>query len=273
MPQFTAADGTRLFYSDTGTGLPVLCLAGLTRNHTDFDHVAPHLAMHRLIRMDYRGRGRSDWADPATYSVPQEAEDAIALLDHLEIEQAALLGTSRGGLIAMFLAATAKERLRGVALNDVGPVLEQRGLSIIKDYVGRNPAQKSYQEAARFRARNWVHFKNVPMQRWLEEVEQHYKQTNAGLEIRYDPALREPVLASFDASPPDIWPLFEAMAGLPLALIRGKNSDLLSEKTANEMIRRRPDMFFANVPDRGHVPFLDEPEALHTLNRWLEAML
>ncbi len=157
MPSFTSADGLTLHYTDEGKGLPVIALAGLTRNGADFDHVAPHLPV-RLIRPDYRGRGQSDWADPATYTIPQEAADVLALMDHLGLEKAAILGTSRGGLIAMMLAATAKDRLLGVALNDIGPEIAAKGLDVIKDYIGRNPAQKTYAEAAEARAKLWTHF-------------------------------------------------------------------------------------------------------------------
>ncbi len=71
---------------------------------------------------------------------------------------------------------------------------------------------------------------------------------------------------------PDLWPFFDAMEGLPLALIHGENSDLLSPETVAEMRKRRPDMGYAKVPDRGHVPFLDEPESLATITEWLEKM-
>ena len=270
MPDFTAADGTRLHYADAGDGLPVLALAGLTRNGSDFDHVAPHLEC-RLIRLDYRGRGQSDWADPATYTVPVEAQDVLALLDHLGLEKAAILGTSRGGLIGMMLAATARDRLLGLALNDIGPVIDPAGLDVIRDYVGKPPAQKTYEEAAAFRARHWTTFRNVPMDRWLAEVRQHYDQTDAGLTLRYDPALAT-TLGDGKTAMPDLWPLFDATAGLPLAAIRGANSDLLSPATWEEMQRRRPDGIFAEVPDRGHVPFLDEPQALDALRRWLDLM-
>ncbi len=268
---FTAPDGTRLHYVDEGTGTPVIALAGLTRNGTDFNHVAPHLNC-RLIRLDYRGRGQSDWADPGTYSIPVEAQDALALMDHLGLDKAAILGTSRGGLIAMVLAATAKDRLLGVALNDIGPEIAQTGLDVIKNYIGKPLPFKTYAEAADFRARNWVHFKGVPMSRWLEEVEQQYAATDTGLDLRYDPKLRDAVLEAGAQPTPDLWPLFDALAGLPLALIRGANSDLLTAATAADMQARRPDMTFAEVPDRGHVPFLDEPAAVSALQTWLKSL-
>jgi len=271
MPHFRTSDGTNLYYTDTGSGTPVIALAGLTRNTGDFDHVAPHLPC-RLIRMDYRGRGQSDWADPATYTIPHEAQDALALMDHLGLEKAAILGTSRGGLIAMMIAATAKNRLLGVALNDIGPEIADAGMDVIKDYIGRNPVQTSYAEAAQFRAMAWVQFEGVPQDRWLAEVRNHYEETEQGLVIRYDPKLRDAVLATADQQMPDLWPLFDAIEGLPLALIRGVNSDLLAEATADEMTTRRPDISRADVPGRGHVPFLDEPEALVALYEWLEDM-
>ncbi len=268
---FNAPDGTRLHYTDEGIGTPVIALAGLTRNGTDFNHVAPHLNC-RLIRLDYRGRGQSDWAGPATYTIPVEAQDTLALMDHLGLDKAAILGTSRGGLIAMVLAATAKDRLTGVALNDIGPEIADTGLEVIKNYIGKPLPFKTYAEAADFRARNWVHFKNVPMSRWLEEVAQQYAEDDAGLALRYDPKLRDAVLEAGAQPTPDLWPLFDALAGLPIALIRGANSDLLTSATASEMQRRRPDMIFADVPDRGHVPFLDEPDALRVLQNWLKRL-
>ncbi|WP_333712347.1 alpha/beta fold hydrolase, partial [Yoonia sp.] len=246
MPRFTANDGASLYYTDAGEGPPVIALAGLTRNGADFDHVAPHLPV-RLIRPDYRGRGQSDWTGPATYTIPQEAADVLALMDHLGLGKAAILGTSRGGLIAMVLAATARDRLLGVALNDIGPVIEDRGLDVIKDYIGRNPAQKTYAEAAAFLAEKWTHFTDVPLSRWLAEVKAHYAESDGGLVIRYDPSLRDAVLAAGAQPAPDLWPLFDSLDGLPLALIRGGNSDLLSKATADEMSRRRPDMLRADI--------------------------
>ncbi|WP_374431755.1 alpha/beta fold hydrolase [Tabrizicola sp.] len=268
---FRAEDGARLAFQDEGQGLPLLCLAGLTRSMADFDYLAPHLPPLRLIRMDYRGRGQSDWTGAATYTVPQEAKDALALLDHLRIAKAVILGTSRGGLIGMLLGATARDRMLGLILNDVGPEIARDGLTRIFDYVGRNPAGKTIEGYAERLSRT-PGFQDVPMSRWLEEARKLAVETPEGLRIPYDPALREAFLAAFDGPPVDLWPLFDALQGLPLALIRGANSDLLTAETAGKMRARRPDMAFAEVPGRAHIPFLDEPDSVALIRDFLKGL-
>jgi pimeloyl-ACP methyl ester carboxylesterase len=260
----TLPDGTRLAYADQGTGIPLLCLPGLTRTMADFTYVKPHL-LGRMVRMDYRGRGGSSWTGAATYTVLQEATDALALMDHLGIRQFAVLGTSRGGLIGMLLAHLAKDRLLGLCLNDIGPELIPEGLGRIADYIGRNPAAKTYPDYAEALAANSPGFANVPATRWLEEAQKHAKPSADGLQITYDPALRDALLATMAAPPGDLWPLFDACAGLPMAVIRGANSDLLSAATVAEMTRHHPGLITAVVPDRAHIPFLDEPESLAAL--------
>ncbi len=264
---FKAPDGAKLAYTRKGAGRPVLALSGLTRNHEDFDYLAPHLTEVELICLDYRGRGQSEWSGGETYSVPNEANDVIALIDHLGMASASILGTSRGGIIGMLLAATHADRIEALCLNDIGPELAPGGLDAIKDYVGRNPAAKTYAEAAAMMGTRMAGFEGVPDTRWMEEARKHYIETSTGLKINYDPALRDLVIApqpDFDA-----WPIFDALTGKPLALIRGANSDLLSAETTAEMKRRRPDMIHADVPGRGHIPFLDEPEALDVFNQWV----
>lgn len=203
-PTFTAPDGARLAYADEGDGLPLLCLPGLTRTMADFDYLRPHLPPLRLIRMDYRGRGASQWTGAATYTVLQEAQDALALLDHLGLDRAAVLGTSRGGLIGMLLAAIAQPRLIGLCLNDIGPEIHRPGLTRIFDYVGRNPASKSHEALAEALPRNMPGFANVPSERWLAEARLHYAATPGGLKITYDPALRDAFLAAFEGPPADL---------------------------------------------------------------------
>ena len=269
-----APDGTELHFDDQGAGVPVLCLPGLSRNMDDFLPVLRRFGDRaRIIRMDFRGRGGSGWAPPETYSVPQEAADVVTLMDHLGLDRAAILGTSRGGLVAMMLAATAKPRLSGVFLNDVGPVVSPEGLDAIMDYLGKPPGFSGYAEAEAALART-PGFTDVPAESWAAHARALWTEGSDGLAIRYDPALREAVAPAFDTSQPapDLWPLFDAFEGLPLALLRGAASNILSAETAAEMRRRRPDMHFAELPDRGHVPFLDEPASVQLITRWMEAI-
>ncbi len=267
--RFTTSDGLQLAYEDEGAGPVLFCLPGLTRNARDFDDLAAAIRDVRLVRLTYRGRGESD-RDPdfMNYNVPQEARDAIELLDHLGIERAVYLGTSRGGIIAMLTAAMAKERLAGVILNDIGPEIDAGGLDRIYDYIGRQPKARNFDEAAVvLRETMGAEFPDLALAdwrvqatRWLEEAPE------GGLRLNYDPKLRDAMLAQAKGEQPDLWPLFDAMAGLPLGVLRGANSDLLSRETVAEMQRRRPDMVYAEVPGRGHVPFLDEPESLAVIN-------
>lgn len=280
MSYVTAADGLKLAYDDRGEGPVLLCLPGLTRNMDDFEPVVDRFAHRaRVIRMDFRGRGASDHdPDYHRYNVVQEGADVLALLDHLGLERAAILGTSRGGLVAMALAAEHKHRLAGVCFNDIGPVVEPEGLSYIMGYLGLPPVDPDFDTALReVPKRMGERFRNVPPETWANYIRRVWQVGEDGrLSLRYDPRLRDAVLEQMSsaesAEMPEIWPLFEALEGLPLALIRGANSDLLSPETTARMRALRPDMIFADVPDRGHVPFLDEPESVSVISRFLDLL-
>jgi pimeloyl-ACP methyl ester carboxylesterase len=273
---FHTADGLRLAYRDEGAGPVLLCLAGLTRNMADFDPVAERLAgPWRVIRLDSRGRGLSDYdPDYRNYTVLQESQDALELLDHLGIDRAAILGTSRGGLIAMTLAVGHRDRLLGVCLNDIGPSVDPAGLANIFGYVGQPPGFTDYDDAARQLYSTMAdRFPGVSQSRWRVFATNVWKEGPEGLDLRYDPALRQAMMAqSAGGSLPEIWPLFEALKDMPLALLRGENSDILSRATAERMRAIHPDMLYAEVPDRGHVPFLDEPEAVRLIDAFLEGL-
>ena len=269
---FQSSDGLTLHYTDQGgDALPLLCLPGLTRTTGDFSYVAPHLSGLRLIMMDMRGRGRSQW-DPnwQNYTLPVECRDILELMDHLGLARVAILGTSRGGLQAMGLAQTHKSRLIGVALNDIGPELDRDGLVHIAAYVGKRPAAKTHSEAAMAMAASLPGFSDVPESRWLEEAELHFRAVEDGLDITYDPALAKTF--DPDAELPDLWPLFDALEGLPLCTLRGAGSNLLTPATFAEMKARRPDMIAAEIPGRGHIPFLDEPASIAALKSWQELL-
>lgn len=270
----TAEDGVRLAYDDQGAGVALLCLPGLTRNMDDFEPVLAHYGSRaRVIRIDFRGRGASDYADFATYNPMQEAQDVVALLDHLGLARVCVLGTSRGGLVALMLAVIARERLSGVIFNDIGPEIMAEGLANIMEYIGKPPAFASLEEAAAAMPSVYEGvFRNVPAQTWADFARRIWREEGGALHLRYDTALRDAVAPAFapDFVAPDLWPLFDALAGAPLGLIRGAQSNILSAETAAEMRRRRPDMAFAELGDRGHVPFLDEPDARAVIDAVLE---
>jgi pimeloyl-ACP methyl ester carboxylesterase len=272
MQAFRTQDGAQLAYRDDGRGLPLLALAGLTRDGRDFDYLARNLPGDvRLIRLDSRGRGGSAWTGPQTYTVGQEAMDVLALMDHLTLDRVALIGSSRGGLLGLVIGAMPGRRLLGLCLNDVGPKVERAGLMRIGAYVGVEPTVETLEEIADRMQAAMPGFERVPPLRWQEEVIRHYVQLDGRVGLTYDPALRVAFDAAMAVDPlPDLWAQFDACAGLPLALIRGAASDVLGRATAEEMCRRRPDMLYAEVPGRGHIPFLDEPEALAVIRSWLD---
>jgi len=157
-----------------------------------------------------------------------------------------------------------------VLLNDIGPEINSGGLSRIMDYLGIQPKVKTFEQAALgLRANMGTEFPKLTEADWLEQAKRWMDMGPDGLQLNYDPKLRDATIEQGAAPQPDLWPLFDAMAGLPLALVRGANSDLLSEESVAEMQRRRPDMIYANVPDKGHVPFLNEPEAVAAINTLL----
>ena len=273
MTYFTTSDGKRLHYTDSGTGQPLLCLAGLTRNGRDYQFLAPHVPDLRLITLDARGRGESDYdPDFMNYNVQREAKDVTELLDHLGLGKVTVLGTSRGGMVAMALASHHPERLSGVILNDIGPVLEPQGIARIMDYVGKTPKAKTLDEAAAdLKAAMEPGFPGVPLAVWRQQAEYQYREIAGGLELRYDPNLRKALLEQAAAGAmPDLWMFFEALRDLPLGVLRGENSDILTHETLEEMHRRHPDMISEEVPDRAHVPFLDEPESLALIRQVLD---
>lgn len=274
MPAFhdifaTSADGLRLHArsispADAAT-LPVLGLPGLTRTAEDFDVVAQALANdpqnpRRVVAIDYRGRGQSDFdSNPANYTVPIEATDVLTLAAAANIPRAIWLGTSRGGLISMAIAATRPELVAGIILNDIGPELDIKGLMKIKGYLGAPATPQTWDEAANGLRRLFGSvFPALAHDDWMAWARRAFRQDADGRLVRtYDTALAR----SFDSitretPPPKLWELFNQMAHVPLLSIRGELSDLLSRDCVTEMKRRRPDMETCDAPLQGHAPLL-----------------
>ncbi len=269
-----SADGLGLFVREypaetpaqghVDLGAPVLCLHGLTRNSRDFEIVAPRIAAlgRRVIAMDVRGRGRSDWDAEATrYQPLTYAQDAVRVLDQLGVSRAVWLGTSMGGLISMVAAATAPARVAGVILNDIGPVLDPRGIARIAGYVGNVAPHASWDAAAAaVKAVNGAAFPGADDAFWLTVARRTFRSRPDGrLELDYDPAIAATI--NPNAPPADLMPLFDALIAIPLLVLRGSLSDILSRDGVAAMAARKPDLHAAEVPGVGHAPTLEEPSA------------
>ena len=266
---YSAPDGLKLHarvYGEANTGpWPVVCLPGLTRNARDFHELALYLSTHAatprtVIAFDYRGRGQSAYdPDVKNYNVGVEASDILAGLAALNIEEAAFIGTSRGGLIIHMLGMMRPAVLKAIVFNDIGPVIEVAGLAHIQSYLERDPAPKTRTQATA--AQRSVHgedFSALADADWDRMVWALYRETDGGLVPDFDPKLVDTV-ASLDLTQklPDLWPQFEALAAIPLLAIRGANSRLLSIDTLNQMRERHSMMEAITVEGQGHAPFLE----------------
>lgn len=276
---FTARDGLRLHarhYPSPGSRRrPLVCLAGLTRNCRDFHDLASALSLNSeagrdVYALDYRGRGRSqsdpDWKN---YSIFTELNDTLDFMALKGLHRAGILGTSRGGLIAMLMGVLRPTALGTVILNDIGPVIERDGLARIVAYVGRIPIPNSWDEAARMVA--GMHqrgFTAVPEAQWEEIARQLFNDDHGLPAPGYDPNLAKAV-SILDSPPPDLWPQFMSLARLPVLALRGANSDMISAATLDEMRRRHPRLETVTIRGQGHAPLLKDAASIATIAEFL----
>jgi pimeloyl-ACP methyl ester carboxylesterase len=274
---WTSSDGLNLHYRnypgpDGAEALPVLCMHGLTRNARDFAALAESLAVtRRVIVPEMRGRGMSDYApDSDTYSPVTYVQDVEKLLAEQGIARFVVIGTSMGGLMTMLMAAAQPGRMAAVVMNDIGPVVEAEGLARISGYVGQGRSYPTWVHAARGLAdAHGAAFPDFDLDQWLDLAKRTMVVTQNGrISFDYDMAIAEPFAKPGNAAPANLWLAFEALRGVPMLLVRGELSDLLSPDTLKQMAARNPAMQTVVVPRVGHAPTLDEPEvraAIHAL--------
>ena len=270
-------DGLRLHYRDYAGDTsrpPILCIPGLTRNARDFEGVATRLAGDwRLICVELRGRGDSAYAkDPMTYVPLTYLQDLEALIRELALARFVLFGTSLGGLMTMLLSMTGGDRIAGALLNDIGPVLEPRGLDHIRSYVGKPQVWPTWLHAARFlREAQGDRYPDWEIDDWLTYAKRIAKLNASGrIVFDYDMRIAEPFRIPGGESGFDMWQAFVGLKGVPSLVVHGELSDLLSAETVARMVAENPAMERVTVPRVGHAPTLEEPEAAAAIDALLE---
>lgn len=279
---FTARDGLKLHarrypasYPSNGARRTVLCLPGLTRNGRDFHQLALALSQdpetaRDVYTFDYRGRGLSQ-SDPDfhNYTIPIEMQDVLDFITLADLHGTSIVGTSRGGLIAMLMAAVQPSSVGPVVLNDIGPVVEQKGLGRITAYVGRIPLPGNWDEAAKIvQEISGKSFPGVTASEWMHIARQWFNERKGKPAPGYDAALAK-AFSVLDGPIPALWPQFEALKRVPVLVLRGQHSDILTQETVDEMRRRHPTLTAVTVPGQGHAPLLRDPMSIEAISRFL----
>ncbi len=274
-----ARDGLRLHVREIAareiSQAPVLCLPGITRNGRDFDTLGEHIARvtgRRVITLDSRGRGGSDHdPDWKHYNLRVELEDLLEVIAALGIEGAVFLGTSRGGLLSMMIGTARPEVPRGIILNDIGPVIEARGLERILGYIGKLPLPQNFEAGAQLlREVFGAQFPRLSAEQWMRWARRNWVEESGKLVGSYDSNIMLTLAyLEIDKPIPDLWPVFETIKHVPLLVIRGALSELLTQETAERMVREHPDGHLHVVADEGHAPVLEDAPTLEAVTGFL----
>lgn len=273
--KITMRDGTKIAVRDwptlgPETQPPVLCLTGITRNGKDFDRLALSLSTrgHRVIVMDYRGRGLSDRArDPMTYTPVTYLDDIRNVLAALGLHHVIVIGTSLGGFLAMGMAVVMPSALRGVVLNDCGPDIPSADLDKIVNTIAE---AKSYPDwdGAIGGVKLMLPDLNQDPVGWRLAAEGCFKEENGRIVPDWDPGIAAPFKRPKPTLP--LWPLYGALRPFPVLAMRGAVSPFLTPECFAKMKKVKPDLYQAEIPNRGHTPTLDEPESRAALNAFLD---
>jgi pimeloyl-ACP methyl ester carboxylesterase len=275
---FKAQDGLNLHalvYGEESAVAPIVCLPGLTRPARDFVFLAGYLnarTSRRIVSMDYRGRGGSDWdPDWSHYSLSIEFDDLLTVLDELGVNSAIFIGLSRGGLHALTLASLQPELVKALVLNDIGPALDPRGLTTIKNYIGRLPLLHDLDEAvAHYKQVMGAKFPAISDDQWRYYVSNSLNATPERLRLSYDPQLARTMEHFNPEMPlPDLWPQFCALKS-PILALRGENSDLMTPEILDEMAARNPMCQTHVVPGQGHAPLLLDAPTLDRIAAFID---
>ena len=249
-------------------GIPLLCLPGLVRTSGDFAGIAArHGAGRRVIAVDYAGRGKSGRTrNIERYAAESCLRDLLDICAALHVPHSVTIGTSFGGLLTMGLAAARPGLIRGTVLNDIGPEIAAAGAVVIRAFVANDPKLESVEACV-----DWLRAKLPPLSltsdaEWRTMAALTYAEGEDG---RFHPVWDTRIARLLSKPTPDLWPLFGALAAVPVLLAWGDVSAVLLPETLDRMRTVRPDMTVVAVPGIGHAPTLAEPAVAAALDRFL----
>lgn len=265
----SAQDGLRLYVRDYRPvevlGLPVLCLSGLTRNSQDFEHIASVLCSrgHRVVTMDYRGRGRSDYDDDWSNYVPQTyVSDIFQITAALGLHKCIFLGTSLGGILSMAMSVVAPSLVHSVILNDVGPDLDENGIGKIIAYTGDASSVADLDAAVEKLKSYYPDELGFVDKDWRDVAKKTYKLENGRYIPNWDTKIADILRLSIaNKEKQDLWPYFKALADRKVLVIRGDVSSVFKEQTYKKMMETLPHITGVVLQGVGHAPTLQEEEA------------
>jgi pimeloyl-ACP methyl ester carboxylesterase len=272
----TVGEMTLHYVDYGGTGEPVVALHGLVQNAHAFDGIAPILVPHRrLLALDMRGRGGSDWGPPESYRWSYYLRDLRGFLAALNLSRIALIGTSMGGTLAMLYAMAHPGQVTRLVMNDTSLNANRAGVVRASLRIGRAPAtflSLSHATAWFLRERDGLdRLEEDKRQAWVS----HFliPAETGGLRFNCDPV----IIRRASLIPPDIgprrpwshrWTVWQQVKRLnmPVLILRGARSDVVPRVSAKRMAAALPAARWAEVPGAGHAPTLYEKEA-HTVLR------
>ncbi|MCX8004367.1 MAG: alpha/beta hydrolase [Burkholderiaceae bacterium] len=265
--------GRELHFTEWGAAHreAVIAWHGLARTGRDMDEIAEYLsARYRVICPDTIGRGLSEWSPQpaAEYCLAFYARLAVDLVDQLGIDTMHWLGTSMGGALGLRLAAGAlRGRIRRLVLNDIGPQLAAAAVARIRAYAGSPPAFARIAELERYFRTIYAPYGWLSDAQWLRLTETSARRLPDGrVTPHYDPA----IVAQFEHHPHDYeqWEAYDAL-DIPVLVLRGESSDLLTAEVAEQMRRRGPRAVVVTIAGCGHAPALNVPQHWQLVERFL----
>ena len=258
-------------WDDGDAFTPLLCLPGLVRTGADFAELARAVgAGRRVVAPDYAGRGASGRSvDVARYAPEACLRDVLDLCAALHLHKVIAIGTSFGGLLGIGLATARPALLRGMVLNDIGPEIGTQGGDFVRRFVAEDPALPDLDACVAYLRARLPPLSLATDEAWRRMAALTYEPAADG---RFHPVWDTAIAKLLNRPPPPLWPLFGALAHVPVLLAWGEVSDILLPATVAAMRAARPDMAVVALPGISHAPTLAEPPVLHALASFLERL-